>query len=98
MAEIAIPEEKWTPVQKAFSRQADHFDADDLSNPILLSWRQKIYTHVECFMQKGSRILELNAGTGIDAAHFVQNGHTVLATDIAPGMIDKIQDKITRSG
>ncbi|CAN5437761.1 hypothetical protein BH10BAC4_BH10BAC4_19740 [soil metagenome] len=86
------------PVPKAFSKQAMHYDQDDNTNPILVSWRKQVYRHVDQFIKPGSRILELNAGTGIDALRFVQAGHSVLATDKAPGMIQKIHQKIEQSG
>src|SRR3954463_5975746 len=63
--------EHLTSVQKAFSKQASHYDEDDFSNRILLDWRDKVYAHVNPFLKPCSSILELNAGTGIDALHFV---------------------------
>jgi ubiquinone/menaquinone biosynthesis C-methylase UbiE len=87
-----------TSVQRAFSKQADHYDADDFANPILADWRLKVYHHLNYFMKSGSRVLELNAGTGIDAMHLVEAGHTVHATDVSPGMIQKISEKIQQSG
>src|SRR4051794_16595615 len=72
---IELLDDYLTPVQKAFSKQATHYDQDDSSNPILLDWRKKVYTHVNQFLKPGNRILELNAGTGIDALHFVNAGH-----------------------
>ena len=98
MTENAFQEESWTPVQKGFSRQSVHYDADDIINPILTAWRKKVYAHAEHFLKRPSRILEINAGTGIDALHFVQAGHSVHATDVSPGMIRKIREKIDQSG
>jgi SAM-dependent methyltransferase len=86
-----------TPVQRAFSKQAPHYDEDDVSNVILLDWRKKVYAHVDRFIQPASRMLEINAGTGIDAMRFAGQGHSVLATDISPGMISEIERKISRS-
>ena len=61
-----------TSVQRAFSKQADHYDTDDSSNQILAAWRKKVYAHLNLFLKPSTRILELNAGTGIDALHLVQ--------------------------
>lgn len=36
----------------------------------------------------GSRILELGCGTGADAEAFARAGHTVIATDFVPGVIE----------
>ena len=82
-------------VSKAFSKQAQHYDSDDYANPILTDWRKQVYDHVNRFLKPHSFILELNAGTGIDAVHFVKEGHRVHATDLADGMVEKIESKIT---
>ena len=78
----------------AFSAQAEHFDSDEESNLILKWMREQVYRHEKEFLLPYSNILELNAGTGIDAVHFAQHGHSVLAIDIAPGMIQQLQKKI----
>lgn len=54
----------------------------------------QVYDHLNHFLQPGSLILELNAGTGIDATHLVSIGHSVFAIDIADGMIAQIKNKI----
>ncbi|HEY0654971.1 MAG TPA: class I SAM-dependent methyltransferase [Chryseosolibacter sp.] len=81
-------------VHDAFSKQSFHFDEEDASNPVLLRMRQQVYTHVSQYLKPRSKILELNAGTGIDAVHFVKQGHTVHATDVATGMIHQIHRKV----
>jgi ubiquinone/menaquinone biosynthesis C-methylase UbiE len=83
-----------TAINRAFTKQAAHYDADDFANTILTEWRHQVYEHVNRFIKPSSSILELNAGTGIDAVHFVKQGHTVHATDLSDGMIEKIKQKI----
>lgn len=78
---------------QAFSRQAPLFDAIDRDNAIIQWMRQRVYRHVEALLEPGSRILELNAGTGIDALHFAKQGHTVHATEIAEGMLEQLRKK-----
>lgn len=80
-------------VNKAFSKQSAAFDELDLSNQILQDMRQQVYGHVRKFMKPESKILELNAGTGIDAVHFINEGHTVHATDLSDGMIRELRSK-----
>lgn len=48
------------------------------------------------YIPKGSNILELNAGTGVDAMFLADNGYTVFATDISEVMISEIQAKIKK--
>ncbi|MBS1683007.1 MAG: methyltransferase domain-containing protein [Bacteroidetes bacterium] len=86
----------WQQVEAAFSKQSVHFDEDDRANPILQQWRQKIYDHVDSLLKPNSRILELNAGTGIDAIRFASKGHFVYATDISEGMVAQIRQKISK--
>ena len=81
-------------VNRAFSKQSAHFDNEDRENQILADMREQIYAHVLRYLRPGNSILELNAGTGIDAFHFSSLGYTVLATDLSDGMIQQIQQKI----
>ena len=80
-------------INRAFSKQSAHYDAHDEANLILRDMRKQVYRHIERFLKPNSRILELNAGTGIDAIHFVSLGHRVHATDISKGMIQQIRKK-----
>lgn len=81
-------------VNRAFSKQSFHYDANDVANPILSDMRFQVYRHVEKYLLKGSHILELNAGTGIDALYFATKGYFVHATDLSQGMIARIKEKI----
>ncbi len=85
-----------TPAARAFNKQAAYFDIEDQSNQTLIEWRNRIYKHIDSYLKPNSQILELNAGTGIDAVRFVHKGHRVHAIDIAPGMIDEINEKIKK--
>jgi len=80
-------------VNKAFSAQSTHYDTDDRSNPVIADLRKQVYEHVARYIKPASRILELNAGTGIDAEHFVSQGHSILATDLSDGMIRELDKK-----
>ena len=81
-------------VSDAFSKQSDVFDnlykQNKLSEYLRSNFRQEILSH----LKPNSSILELNCGTGMDALFFASKGHTVLATDNAPGMLAKLDQKI----
>lgn len=81
-------------INRGFSRQSFGYDNADRNNIILQDLRLQVYRHVEHFLEPQSKILELNAGTGIDALHFVSHGHYVHATDLSDGMISQIKRKI----
>lgn len=84
-------------INRAFSKQSRYFDQFDGNNEILQDMRQQVYYHVSKHLSPESHILELNAGTGIDALHFASMGHRVHATDLSDGMINQIASKGLKS-
>lgn len=78
---------------EAFSRQSVVFDDIYGEDGIIRYKRWRVRSHVEKYLQPGSHILELNAGTGEDAIYFAQQGHYVHATDIAEGMQQVLSSK-----
>ncbi len=80
-------------IADAFSRTAARYDAFGEDHPNLVRMRRKVYEHVSRVVPAGSRILELNAGTGTDAAALARRGYQVHATDIAPGMLARLREK-----
>jgi ubiquinone/menaquinone biosynthesis C-methylase UbiE len=85
-------------IAEAFSRTAEKYDAFAQDHPNQTRMRQRVYNHLERFIPAGSRILELNAGTGTDAAELARRGYTVHATDIAPGMLARAREKAQQPG
>lgn len=85
-------------IAEAFSRTAPRYDAFAEDHPHLTRMRARVYDHVERVVPPGSRILELNAGTGTDAAALAERGYRVHATDIAPGMLDRLGPKLASAG
>ena len=93
-----LPPEHYGHVGDAFSGQAPIFDAFDDANPILRWMRTRVRGHVLRLLGPGSRLLELNAGTGLDAAFFAEHGHFVHATDLAAGMVAQLRGRIAARG
>jgi SAM-dependent methyltransferase len=85
-------------IAAAFTATAAHYDAFSDDHPHLTRMREQVYDAVVRALPRGARILELNAGTGTDAVHLAQLGYRVHATDIAPGMVARIEEKVTRLG
>ena len=90
-----VTDDHFNRVAAAFSRKAEAYDAFGADHVHLTRLRRKVYDHVLRFLRPADRLLELNAGTGIDAAFFAQQGYAVHAIDIAPGMLEHLADKIT---
>jgi ubiquinone/menaquinone biosynthesis C-methylase UbiE len=84
-------------VAEAFSRKAMVYDAFGENHINLARMRRKFYDHIESVMRPGGHLLEINAGTGQDAVSLVERGFRIHATDIAPGMLAQIEEKIARS-
>jgi ubiquinone/menaquinone biosynthesis C-methylase UbiE len=80
-------------IAEAFSATAQRYDAFAEDHPHLTRMRAKVYDHVARVTPPGARILELNAGTGTDAAALARRGFRVHATDIAPGMLARLEAK-----
>lgn len=78
----------------SFDKISASFDEEDLSNDILQWMRKSVYEIYFSYFNSGDRLLELNAGTGIDAVHLALNGIKVFATDISDRMIDQLIKKI----
>lgn len=85
-------------IAEAFSRTAGKYDSFAEDHPHLTRMRNKVYAHVMRHVPRGTRILELNAGTGTDAIQLAQRGYFVHATDIAPGMLNRLRDKVDTLG
>jgi ubiquinone/menaquinone biosynthesis C-methylase UbiE len=84
--------------ETAFTSQSGIFDKIYSGNTIVNYKRERVRAHVLQYLPAGSRILELNSGTGEDAVFFAQNGHTVHATDISTGMQQELKRKVALNG
>lgn len=98
MTEAQLANDHFARVAEAFSRKAKIYDAFGEDHVNLMRMRRRVYVHVHRFLRPGDRILELNAGTGTDAAYFASRGYSVHATDIAPGMLAALAAKIDAYG
>lgn len=82
------------PVNAGFSRKALVYDRYGAEHPAIRWTRSQVYARVLAVAEPGARILELNAGTGADAAFLAERGFRVHATDLADGMVAAIRRKI----
>jgi len=83
-------------VSEAFSRQSAVFDRLDTENRLTEHLRAIYRNEIETRSLPGSRILELNCGTGVDTVYFAEKGYKLLSTDNAPGMIARLREKIAQ--
>ena len=85
-------------IAEAFSLTAEKYDAFAEGHPNQTRMRNKVYVHLEHYLPAKARILELNAGTGIDAVELARRGYSIHATDIAGGMMQRLCDKVEKLG
>jgi len=79
--------------RRGFSAMAAEYDALAESHPIVIWMRQRIRKMAEACLAPGASLLEINAGSGLDAAYFAAKGLRVHATDVAPGMLEALAAK-----
>ena len=84
-------------VARAFDQIANVFDGQ-FENEITAKLRRRVYRTVESLLPRGGSILDINCGTGIDAAYFVSRGFRVTGVDISAEMIRVAQQKHGRNG
>jgi ubiquinone/menaquinone biosynthesis C-methylase UbiE len=83
--------------EMAFTLQAPLFDELEKQNPILQYMRTEVHGYMHSIIKPGDKILELNAGTGIDAVTFAEWECDVLATDLSEGMLSELDLKKQKS-
>lgn len=93
-----MADDQLAQVAAAFSRKAIVYDAFGQDHANLARMRQRVYDQVARWTPAGSHILELNAGTGLDAVALITRGYRVHATDLAPGMVAEMRRKQAELG
>lgn len=72
----------------AFDRIANSYDELFTNTAIGRAQRKQVWSRLLAAFPQGSRILELNCGTGEDARFLARRGRTVLACDASAAMLD----------
>lgn len=81
-----------------FNKAAATYDTDFSFTPIGQIQRKQVYAHLDKLElnYKDLNVLELGAGTGIDAAFFGQKNAHVLATDASEEMVRILNSKLKK--
>lgn len=83
-----------THTKQSFDKIAGTYDIRDNQNAILQWMRGVVHGVYLKHLPPGAKVLELNAGTGVDAVFLTSKGMTVYATDISPEMVNIIRSKV----
>jgi ubiquinone/menaquinone biosynthesis C-methylase UbiE len=85
-------------INLGFSSVYEEYEALSKENYSDIYRRNIIRKYIESFLNPKDTILEINAGSGIDAVYFAEKGHAVLATDIADNAEIHVDNKIKEQG
>lgn len=88
----------FTSIDKGFSSIYEEYEKLSQENNIDIARRNFIRNHVNQFLKANHSMLEINAGSGIDAVYFAKKGNPVLATDVATASEKFINYKIKTLG
>jgi SAM-dependent methyltransferase len=88
-----IDDARLLDTQRAFDSVAADYDGPRGNNALIQRMRQTLWDTVVAELGKGSRLLDLGCGTGIDAAEFARRGYDVVATDWSPSMVARTSDR-----
>ncbi len=83
---------------EAFDSVAENYDAEFTETALGVELRQIVWRRLEEAFKPGSHVLELNCGTGEDAIWLARRGVRVLATDVAPAMLERARQKAAAEG
>jgi ubiquinone/menaquinone biosynthesis C-methylase UbiE len=85
-------------VAAAFDAIADDYDAQLSQNPVATYMRSRLHALFRATFPSGSRLLDLAAGTGIDAIFLASIGCKVIAVDASHGMLTVLENKFKMRG
>ena len=80
--------ENYSAAAAAFDRVASSYDESFTHTAIGRAQRKQVWTRLLAVFPPGSRILELNCGTGEDARFLATRGRSVLSCDASGAMIE----------
>lgn len=82
----------YAEVAAAFDRATGSYARDYAANPVMSWLGDDTFDQLCRLFSPGSRLLEIGCGTGEMALRLAEAGRTVVATDIAPGMVARAQE------
>jgi SAM-dependent methyltransferase len=77
----------------AFDSVAADYDGPRGNNAPIQDMRTEMWRMLDTTFSRGSRILDIGCGTGLDAVRMASAGHAVTATDWSPRMIERTRQR-----
>jgi SAM-dependent methyltransferase len=79
-----------SPAQAAYDALAARYDETVAPS----RWvRERLWERLDALFPPGARVLDVSAGTGLDALHLAARGVDVTACDLSPGMLARLRAK-----
>ena len=85
---LQVQQNQLASVASAFDAVAVGYDESNAA-PVVQRIRRIVYDAIQQLVPKGSLILDLNCGTGIDARYLADAGYRVSGIDLSPKMISE---------
>jgi len=80
----------------AFDSVATDYDGPRGNNHLIQDMRREMWQSLDATFPKGSRLMDLGCGTGLDAVRMAKLGHSVTAADWSPLMVQRTRDRAER--
>jgi 2-polyprenyl-3-methyl-5-hydroxy-6-metoxy-1,4-benzoquinol methylase len=84
--------------RRAFDSVAAGYDGPAGNNVLVQRMRRRLWQTVRQTFPKGSRLLDLGCGTGLDAVYLAHCGYRVLAIDSSPELVARARARATEEG
>lgn len=77
----------------AFDSVADDYDGPRGNNALIQDMREEMWRWLDASFPRGSRLLDLGCGTGLDAVRMAERGSLVTAIDWSGRMVDRTRER-----
>ncbi len=94
----ATPFQHARPSATAFTRVAPSYQEDVVASPANRHMRSAVHEALGDLIRAGDCVLDVGAGTGVDAIWMARRGASVLAVDVASGMVDEMRRRTSEAG
>lgn len=95
---VAVIERALLDTQHAFDSVAADYGRSNSDNPILCAMRQRVLAEVGRRVIRGSRILDLGCGPGVDDESLAREGYHVTAIDWSAQMVEEARMRMAAAG
>ena len=82
--------------QDAFDSVAPDYDGPRGNNALIQEMRAEMWRWLDATFTSPSRLIDLGCGTGLDAVRMAQRGHSIIATDWSPLMVERTRERASQ--